>query len=250
MFLPDTHPFVVKLVEQAHMHTLQGGVGMTMAHIREKYWIQRLLRLARKAIKGCYGYRRFRAKALKQPSPGLLPHDRTEGSRPFQTLGVNFAGPFKYKKRNKFEGKSYIVLYACSLTRAVYIDLLASLSTDEFIRSLKGFIARKGRPEKIYSDNGKTFVAAAKWLKVVQKNEKLQNLLAMKETHWQFNLSRAPWWGGQFERMIGLVKRALQKTIGGGCLQWNELKEVLLYVETALNNVLSAMLRKIFSCRL
>jgi hypothetical protein len=98
----------------------------------------------------------------------------------------------KYKKRNKSEGKSYIVLYACSLTRAVYIDLLGSLSTDEFIRSLKGFIARKGRSEKIYSDNGKTFVAAAKWLKVVQKDEKLQNLLAMKEIHWQFNLSRAP----------------------------------------------------------
>ena len=58
----------------------------------------------------------------------------------------------------------------------------------------------------------------------------------MKEIHWQFNLSRAPWWGSQFERMIGLVKRALQKTIGGGCLQWNELKEVLLDVETGLNS--------------
>ena len=79
-------------------------------------------------------------------------------------------------------------------------------------------MARKGRPDKIYSDNGKTFVAAAKWLSAAQRNESLQNLLAEKEIQWQFNLSRAPWWGGQFERLIGLVKRALQKTIGGGCL--------------------------------
>ena len=23
---------------------------------------------------------------------------------------------------------------------------------------------------------------------------------------WKFNLAKAPWWGGQFERMIGLNK--------------------------------------------
>jgi hypothetical protein len=68
------------------------------------------------------------------------------------------------------------------------------------------------------------------------KDEKVQNFLAVTEIHWQFNLSRAPWWGGQFERLIGLVKRALYKTIGGGCLKWNEMQEVLLNVEVALNN--------------
>jgi hypothetical protein len=51
-------------------------------------------------------------------------------------------------------------------------------------------------------------VAAEKWLKMMQKDEKVQNFLAVTEIHWQFNLSRAPWWGGQFERLIGQVKRA------------------------------------------
>ena len=44
-----------------------------------------------------------------------------------------------------------------------------------------------------------------------------------------------PWWGGQFERLIGLVKRALHKTIGKGSLSWNELKEILVDIEVALN---------------
>ena len=48
---------------------------------------------------------------------------------------------------------------------------------------------------------------------------------------WQFNLSRAPWWGGQFERLVGLVRRALNKTIGNGCLIWNELEDLLDYDE-------------------
>ena len=46
-----------------------------------------------------------------------------------------------------------------------------------------------------------------------------------------FNLSRAPWWGGQFERIIGLMKSALPKSVGSGMLSWKELQEVLLDVE-------------------
>lgn len=71
---------------------------------------------------------------------------------------------------------------------------------------------------------------------MVMKDERLQNYLSTNQIKWQFNLSRAPWWGGQFERMIGLVKSALNKTIGNGILRWNELQEVLLDVEITLNN--------------
>ena len=130
--------------------------------------------------------------------------DRTQGSRPFQVIGVDYAGPIKYEKRGKVAGKAYIVLYACSLCRALYLDLVSSLETQEFILSLKKFIARKGRPDKIYSDNGSTFVGAAGWLRKTMRDEKFSQFLAQNEIVWQFNLSRAPWWGGQYERMIGL----------------------------------------------
>ena len=54
---------------------------------------------------------------------------------------------------------------------------------------------------------------------------------------WQFNVSRAPRWGSQFERIVGLMKSSLNKTgIGKGCLLWTELEDVLLDVEVALNN--------------
>ena len=42
--------------------------------------------------------------------------------------------------------------------------------------------------------------------------------------------------GGQFERLVGLVKRALYKGIGRANLSWNELEEVLLDEEVTLNN--------------
>ena len=107
---------------------------------------------------------------------------------------------------------------------------------EEFLGTLKRFIARRRRPDKIYSDNGRTFVGAARWVRTVMADEKLQDFLANKEIKWQFNLSHAPWLGGQFERMVGLVKTSLYKTIGKGCLTWTELGGVLLDVEVTLNN--------------
>ena len=156
--------------------------------------------------------------------------------RALEVIGIDFAGPIKYRIRAKTEGKAYLALYACSLTRGLFLEVLPNLATSEFLRSLKRLIARRGRPKKIYSDNGKTFVGAEKWLKQVMRDEKTQDYLAHENIKWQFNLSRAAWWGGQFERLIGLVKTALNKTIGCGMLTWTELCEVVLDVEIALNN--------------
>ena len=158
------------------------------------------------------------------------------GTTPFQVVGVDYAGPVKYRVSRNREGKAYIVLYACSLSRALYLELTKTMETEEFISTLKRFIARKGRPEKIYSDNGRTFVGAAKWLRNVMQDERLHDFLAKLNIKWQFNLTKAPWWGGQFERMIVLVNQAFNKSVGNGALTWRELQDVLLDVEVALNN--------------
>ena len=61
MFLPDSHLYTTKLVEDAHQRTLHGGVGLTMAKIRENVWVPRLRQLVKKTVKGCHGCRRFHA---------------------------------------------------------------------------------------------------------------------------------------------------------------------------------------------
>ena len=71
-------------------------------------------------------------------------------------------------------------------------------------RSSKVVLTLKSAPELIYSDNAATFQAAAKWLKEVRDDEKLNNLLVNLSIEWRFNLSRTPWWGGQFECLIGV----------------------------------------------
>ena len=236
VYLPDSEMYTEKLVQHAHEAALHGGVSLTMAKVRETHWVPRLRQLVKLLIKRCYGCKRFYAVAYSNPPPGNLPQDRTVGTTPFQVVGVDYAGPVKYRVSTNREGKAYIVLYACSLSRALYLELTKTMETEEFISTLKRFIARKGRPEKIYSDDGRTFVGAAKWLRNVMQDERLHDFLAKLNIKWQFNLTKAPWWGGQFERMIGLVKQAFNKSVGNGTLTWSELQDVLLEVEVALNN--------------
>ena len=105
----------------------------------------------------------------------------------------------------------YILPFAYSLIRAVYLDLQPDQTREKFLCSLKRFEERRGRLEKIISDNGRTLVSARKWLKNVQQDKKMKDWLAKQNIQWQFILSRAPWWGGQFESLIVVMKQRCTK---------------------------------------
>ena len=238
IFLPENSDFTRKVVEQAHLTTLYGGVASTMARLRERYWVPKLRRMVKKARSDCFGCVKFRSQAYQNPPPGNLPGTRTEGSAPFQVLGVDFAGPIRYQSKTRAQKKAYLVLYGCSLTRAVHLEVLQSLEVEEFLPSLKRSIARRGRPEIIHPDNAATFKAADKWLNKVRTDEKFHAFLVDRAIHLILNYikSRAPWWGGTFKRLIGLFKQAFYKAIGNNTLSWEELSEVVLDVEVALDN--------------
>ncbi len=53
IFLPRDHLFTRKLVEQAHLTTLHGGVAMTMAKIRDHYWVPKLRQLVKRVRSDC-----------------------------------------------------------------------------------------------------------------------------------------------------------------------------------------------------
>ena len=60
----------------------------------------------------------------------------------------------------------------------------------------------------------KIFQAGIKCLNRINKDEKFDNFLRNESITWKFNLSKAPWWGGQFEWLIGLAKQTLYITVG------------------------------------
>ena len=131
IYLPDDALFTRRLVEQAHLQTLHGGVGLIMAKIREKYWVPRLRTLAKKVRRECYHCKRFLSKSYQAPMSGPLPKTRTEPATPFQNIGIDFAGPIRYRITKTREGKAYLVLYSCSLTKGVYLEVLGDTKSQE-----------------------------------------------------------------------------------------------------------------------
>ena len=97
--LPDDTLFSKKLVMHTHIQTLHGGVSLTMAKIREKYWIPRLRRLKKRMINEYHRCKCFPATAITNPPTGNLLKERTKV--PFKSIGVDFAGPTKYFSKNK-----------------------------------------------------------------------------------------------------------------------------------------------------
>ena len=150
-------------------------------------------------------------------------------------IGTDYAGPTHCKVKTK-QTKTNILLFTCSITSAVHLELLPNQNTSELIKAFKKLIARRGSANIVYSDNAKTYVAAAKWIRNIKRDVLFQDFLIKKEIQWKFNLSRAPWWGGEFERMVGLVKQSLYKAIRYANLNFNELEEILLGVEINLDN--------------
>ena len=129
------------------------------------------------------------------PIPGQLPPNRTNGHRLIQVVGLGFAGPMIYNGKKDSRKQAYILSITCSLGRAVHLELVGSQKIEEFIRAFKRFVARRGRPKRINSDNAKTFKTAASWIKSIRKSELIHDYLTKNHITWQFNLSRVPWWG-------------------------------------------------------
>ncbi|GFU60126.1 integrase catalytic domain-containing protein [Trichonephila clavipes] len=159
---------------------------MTLSLIRQHYWIPDGRSTVRREIKRCIECCRFNSKP-SYPKMGDLPKQRITQTRPFEIVGIDFAGPILTKcqhlrKANKF--KSYICLFICLATKAVHLELVSTLSTDAMLAALRRFIARRGHPSEIHSDNGTNFIGANNYLKqlymLVKEHPKYKSILQIE----------------------------------------------------------------------
>ena len=129
VFIPNKSVLAEKLVERAHLQAIHGGVTLTMARIRDQYFILTLRQLMKRIIKRCYGCKRFNISHYPKPSQGLIPTDRTKQDLPFSVIGTDYAGPFICKTKGKRDIKVYLLLFTCSLNRAVHLEILPNQTT-------------------------------------------------------------------------------------------------------------------------
>ena len=124
-------------------------------------------------------------------------------------MGVDCFGPFLIR-RGRSEVKRYGVLYTCLVVRAVHIEVSQSLDTDSFLNSFRRFVARRGAPEQMRSDNGGNFVSGESELRHAINNwnqEKIVDFLLQRNVQWIINPPAGSHYGGAWERCIQTVRR-------------------------------------------
>ena len=151
------HELAHLIIEEMHCSYHHPPTEHFLNQIREEYWIIHGPQAVRNVKFKCNYCHRQTVKPQEQHM-GNLPECRLEPGMVFRNTGVDFFGPMLVKERRS-EVKVYSCLFVCMSPRACHLEMVDDLSTDQFIMALR-FIARRGRPQNIYSDNATNFVGA------------------------------------------------------------------------------------------
>ena len=218
-----------------HERVKHNGAKETLTQLRSRFWIIKGRSVIRKIIQRCFICHKLEGLHYQLAPPPPLPVFRVNRGQPFSVVGVNFAGPL-FAKTSNVTSKVWICLYTCAIVRAVHTDLVRDLNTTTFLNSFRRFSSRRGLPHLIISDNGRTFKAAATIIQRMFASTEAKEHFHNQEVKWTFNIERAPWWGGFFERMVKSVKRCLKKSLGNSSLSYDELLTALIEIEMVVNS--------------
>uniref|UniRef100_A0A1B0D864 Integrase catalytic domain-containing protein n=1 Tax=Phlebotomus papatasi TaxID=29031 RepID=A0A1B0D864_PHLPP len=201
-----------------HYHQELGhwGTPLVMAELRQRFEII----TGRKALKqiqmDCITCQKARSQP-NVPIMGQIPEERLSAHvHPFTHTGCDFFGPL-YVKTGRSEVKRYGAIFTCLTTRAIHLELCENLTTDSCILAIRRFMARRGEPETILSDNGTNFKGAEREIRqslAEIKHDVITSTLAKRQVTWKFNPPHAPHMGGTWERLVAPVKKAISLAIG------------------------------------
>ena len=231
-----SHPIVLKgsrplsnlIIRHHHQKVKHLGVESTLSSIRSEFWITRARQNAKRIVSRCVTCKLRHGRTMKPRREGNLPNERICSDFPFETTGVDYAGPFYVRdiySTSVDMNKCYLLLFTCATSRAVHLELTPDLGHVALIRALRRFFSRRGVSTLIISDNFKSF-----------KAQTVKNFITANNISWEFIVELSPWWGGFYERIVKVVKDTLYKVIGNASLHYEELNTVLCEIESVINS--------------
>ncbi|XP_071579543.1 uncharacterized protein [Temnothorax nylanderi] len=229
--------------DQAHRSTMHGGTQLTLAHIRQLYWIVGGRAPVKSHILRCVVCARQRGIRAHQLM-GQLPLTRVTPSRAFAHTGLDYAGPIILKTTKGRGAKTYkawICVFVCLTTSAVHLEVVSDYSTEGFISTYRRFTSRRGVPASLTSDCGTNFIGADRELRKLftqytQENQLITAMLTENRTQWSFNPPAAPHMGGKWEAAVKSIKFHIRRTVGETRLTFEESMTLLTQIEAILNS--------------
>ncbi|XP_047989853.1 uncharacterized protein LOC125229116 [Leguminivora glycinivorella] len=182
------HHYTYLYVSHVHERLHHGGTETVVNELRQRVYIPKIRPAVKKVIARCPECRLRKAKPAGPPT-GDLPAARLgHHLRPFTYTGLDYFGPLEVTVGRHRE-KRYVALFTCMTSRAIHLEVAASLTTDSAINALRRFIARRGCPTELWSDNGTAFKGANREL-----TEAMREAAHARRINWRFLPPPHPSW--------------------------------------------------------
>ncbi|XP_055622808.1 uncharacterized protein LOC129766312 [Toxorhynchites rutilus septentrionalis] len=238
--MPRDHHITLLLVHSFHQRFLHANGETVCNELQQQFYIPKLRVLVRKVGRNCQ-HCKIKKAVPKAPQMGPLPRVRlTPFIRPFTYVGVDYMGPFEVKVGRSVV-KRWICLFTCLTVRAVHLELAHSLSSTACVMAFRRFVARRGAPLEVFSDNGTNFVGTNRQLS--EEKQKIQEIIedcaatfTNANTQWHFNVPAAPHMGGPWERMVKSVKTAIKAISDSPRRPSDEVLETIMLEAEAIIN--------------
>nr|XP_041630532.1 uncharacterized protein LOC121501962 [Drosophila kikkawai] len=122
---------------------------------------------------------------------------------------------------------------------AIHLEPTSDLTTEKFLAAFARFVARHGCPQRVHSDNGKTFVGAATLLSrdfLQAVKESVTDAYSHQGLVWRFIPPGAPHMGGLWEAGVKSFKTLFYKASATRKYTFEELATLLAKIEACLNS--------------
>lgn len=246
ILLPAAARITTLILEHEHRRLLHCGPEALLASVRQRYWPINGRSACRQLVRNCVLCLKANPTEAQQQM-GQLPKHRIEAAFPFVNCGIDYAGPFTTvhggRGRTRKFIKSYVALFICFNSKAIHLEAVSDLTTAAFTAALRRFIARRGLPSNIYSDNGSNFKGAFNELSELyafiqnpSTNSQIHASMSEQNVNWHFIPPYTPHQGGLWESHVKIVKRNLLHAMGNQQFTFEEFSTALTVIEACVNS--------------
>jgi hypothetical protein len=240
ILLPKEEPFVDLLIRHCHEELNHAGVKHVLAELRCEYWIPKGRLQVKRVLAQCLSCKRRKGGPFKVPLPPPLPWFRVTEQRPFSSVGLDYLGPLQISTENGNVQKIWICLYTCAVTRAIHLEVVPQMNSEQFLLCFRRFMSFYGSPTLVVSDNASQFHTSKRvmdklWHQTCH-GDVVQEFASSKAIHWKFITEAAPWMGGFYERLVGVVKSSLKAAVDRRRLTMIELQTVVYETAGIVNS--------------
>lgn len=233
--LLDSKSKVSRLIMQEAHNIGHDGVDRTLQRSRNVAWIVQGRKLAKSFCFNCNECKKSNAK-LENQRMAPLPEFRLKPAPIFHTTAVDLFGPINVVDtvKRRTSTKVWGVLFCCTVTTAVHLEVTENYSTESFMQALKRFMNLRNTPSVMISDPGTQLMSAATklgkwdWTKIKE--------IGKGEMKWKFVPTDSQHYNGLCESLIKQAKKQLTKVLSTGKFTKGELDTIFSDVAYTMNS--------------